>query len=181
MAKIYTKTGDKGKTALVGGTRVSKGDIRIEAYGTVDELNSWIGLLSDITDSEERKLFLRFIQNHLFNIGSHLATESGNTKSFLPKLSDLPILRLEEEIDKMQADLMPLKHFILPGGHPIVSQIHIARTVCRRTERCVVRLNEQEDVSHLIVELLNRLSDYLFVLARMAAKELEIQEHKWEY
>ncbi len=182
MAKIYTKSGDQGKTSLLGGQRVSKAELRIEAYGTVDELNSWLGLLRDHSLGEERKAFLKKIQDTLFTIGSHLAVEDEESKKYLPVLSEAAIQDLESEIDLMDGKLPVLKHFILPGGHPHVSEVHIARTVCRRAERCVIRLyDEVGNVDFLVVKLLNRLSDYLFVLSRMLARELGVEEQKWEH
>ncbi len=182
MAKIYTKSGDAGKTSLIGGKRISKGELRIEAYGTVDELNSWLGLIRDFTENEPRKAFLKTIQNHLFTVGSHLALEGEDAKEMLPPLNDVLIDKLEEEIDRMDEKLPVLKHFILPGGHSHISHVHIARTVCRRAERCVIRLNDEvSEVDFLIIKLLNRLSDYLFVLARLMARELGAEEQKWEH
>lgn len=167
--KIYTKTGDTGTTALFGGQRVSKADLRVDAYGTVDELNSYLGLLF------EEELILQ-IQDRLFTIGAMLATEPGNTKVKVPHLSEDDIIVLEKAIDKMEEGLEPMKHFILPGGHPTVSFCHIARTVCRRAERIVVALN---DVDPLVIKYLNRLSDYLFVLSRFLSKKLHAKETPW--
>ena len=162
--KIYTKTGDKGDTSLLGGSRVQKNHPRIEAYGTIDELNSYLGfaISSNSNEAINKKLFE--IQNHLFIIGSHLAKESD--KDFpLPQIKETAILDLEKEIDKMESSLEPLKTFILPGGHPVSSLIHIARCICRRAERCCVNLNQQQDFP-MIIKYLNRLSDFLFVLSR---------------
>jgi cob(I)alamin adenosyltransferase len=178
--KIYTKTGDQGTTALFGGKRVSKADLRIETYGTVDELNSWIGLLRDQDVNSNRKDFLVNIQDRLFTVGSILATEPGNTRVKIPSLSNDDVLALEQSIDVMDGDLPAMKSFILPGGHQSVSFCHIARTVCRRSERLVIALNNQEPVSELVIQYLNRLSDYLFVLARKMAQELNVSDTPWK-
>ncbi len=178
--KIYTKTGDKGTTSLVGGTRVSKTELRIEAYGTVDELNSYIGLVRDQAVNEKRKNILKEIQDRLFTIGSILASEPEQTKKRLPDLLESDIELLENEMDKMDNDLEPMRYFILPGGHQSVSFGHVARTVCRRAERIVLRLSEESEVNDLVIRYLNRLSDYIFVLCRMMAKELGIEEVAWK-
>ncbi|MDR6564305.1 MULTISPECIES: cob(I)yrinic acid a,c-diamide adenosyltransferase [unclassified Arcicella] len=178
--KIYTKTGDKGTTSLVGGTRVSKTELRIEAYGTVDELNSYIGLVRDQTVNEKRKNILKEIQDRLFTIGSILASEPEQTKKRLPDLLESDIELLENEMDTMDHDLEPMRYFILPGGHQSVSFGHLARTVCRRAERIVLRLSEESEVNDLVIRYLNRLSDYIFVLCRMMAKELGIEEVAWK-
>lgn len=178
--KIYTKTGDKGTTSLVGGTRVSKTELRIEAYGTVDELNSYIGLVRDQKVNEHRKDILKEIQDRLFTIGSILASEPEQTKKRIPDLHESDIELLEKEMDSMDALLEPMRFFILPGGHQSVSFAHLARTVCRRAERIVIRLSEESEVNDLIIRYLNRLSDYIFVLCRMMAKELEIEEIAWK-
>lgn len=178
--KIYTKTGDKGTTSLVGGKRVSKTELRIEAYGTVDELNSYIGLVRDQAVNEKRKNILKEIQDRLFTIGSILASEPEQTKKRLPDLLESDIELLENEMDKMDNDLEPMRYFILPGGHQSVSFGHVARTVCRRAERIVLRLSEESEVNDLVIRYLNRLSDYIFVLCRMMAKELEIEEVAWK-
>lgn len=177
--KIYTKTGDQGSTGLFGGKRISKGDLRIESYGTIDELNSYVGLLRDQEVNKKRKEFLIFIQDRLFTIGSLLATEPGNNKVKVPALTDEDVLNLEKEIDSMESMLEPMKSFVLPGGHPSVSFGHITRTVCRRAERFVIRLHESENVNPLIIKYLNRLSDYFFVLCRKMAKELSAEETPW--
>src|SRR5687767_13269853 len=161
--KIYTKTGDDGTTSLFGGKRVSKADLRIDSYGTVDELNSFIGLVRDQEVNEKRREVLARIQNTLFVIGSILAAEPGNTKVKIPSLKEEDVQFLEQEIDSMDAHLPPLRSFILPGGHTAVSFCHIARTVCRRAERLTTALNAQESVAMLVLKYLNRLSDYLFV------------------
>lgn len=178
--KIYTKTGDQGTTALFGGKRVSKADLRIETYGTVDELNSWIGLLRDQDVNSKRKDFLINIQDRLFTIGSILATEPGNTKVKIPALSIEDVQSLEKSIDEMDAELPPMKSFILPGGHQSVSFCHITRTVCRRSERLVIALNSQESVEPLVIQYLNRLSDYLFVLSRKISQELNVEDTPWK-
>lgn len=178
--KIYTKTGDKGTTALFGGKRVSKADLRIDTYGTVDELNSYIGLVRDQPVNASRKNILVEIQDRLFTIGSILATEPGNTKVKVPSLADGDITILEKEIDAMDAQLPPMKSFVLPGGHQSVSFCHVARTVCRRAERLVIALDSQEKVDALIVQYLNRLSDFLFMLSRKMTAELGAEETPWK-
>ncbi len=178
--KIYTKTGDQGTTALFGGKRVSKADLRIDTYGTVDELNSWVGLLRDQQVNSERKDFLINIQDRLFTIGSILATEPGNTKVKIPALAGQDVHALEKAIDEMDASLPAMKSFILPGGHQSVSFCHVARTVCRRSERLVIALNSQEPVDSLLIQYLNRLSDYLFVLARKMGQELKVDDTPWK-
>lgn len=178
--KIYTKTGDKGTTALFGGKRVSKADLRIETYGTVDELNAYLGLVRDQKVNTGRKNTLVEIQDRLFTIGSILATEPGNTKVKVPALSESDVLFLENEIDAMEEKLPPMKSFVLPGGHPSVSVCHVARTVCRRAERLVIALNAQEKTDELITKYLNRLSDYLFVLSRKMTAELRAEETPWK-
>ncbi|MFN8354925.1 MAG: cob(I)yrinic acid a,c-diamide adenosyltransferase [Spirosomataceae bacterium] len=178
--KIYTKTGDKGQTSLIGGTRVSKATLRIDSYGTVDELNSYIGLVSDQPVNEKRRVVLKEIQDRLFTLGSHLATDPAKMgKKVLPDLLETDVLLLENEMDAMDAELPELRHFVLPGGHQSVSFCHLARTVCRRAERLVIALDEHEPVEELVIRYLNRLSDYLFVLARKMAQELNVEEIKW--
>lgn len=179
MGKIYTKTGDQGETSLLGGARVSKAHIRIEAYGTVDELNSHIGLLRDQPINELRKDFLKNIQDRLFTIGAELASEPGKDKIMKPDLEAKDMTALEDAMDAMEDQLPALKSFILPGGHPSVSVAHIARCVCRRTERICILLHEKEPIHELIIPFLNRLSDYLFVLGRKMGHELEAEEVKW--
>ncbi len=177
--KIYTKTGDKGQTSLFGGTRVNKSDVRIEAYGTVDELNSYIGLLRDYTINEVHKPILIEIQDRLFTIGSHLAADPSKPKLKKPDLHDEDVKKLEDEIDKMEENLEPLKNFILPGGHKEVSFCHIARTVCRRAEREIIRLAETSTVEKIVITYINRLSDYIFVLSRDMARRLGAEETPW--
>jgi cob(I)alamin adenosyltransferase len=178
--KIYTKTGDQGTTALFGGKRVSKSDLRIETYGTVDELNSWIGVIRDQPVNEKRKNILIEIQDRLFTIGSILATEPGNSKVKVPSLSEGDVQLLETGIDAMDAELPAMRFFILPGGHQSVSFCHVARTVCRRAERLTISLNTQESVDPLVIKYLNRLSDHLFVLSRKMGSELGIEDTPWK-
>jgi cob(I)alamin adenosyltransferase len=179
--KIYTKTGDKGTTSLIGGTKVEKSHLRIETYGTVDELNAHIGFCNDhITDEESKKMLLE-IQDRLFTIGSALATDpEKEPKMKIPDLKTSDVELLESEIDRMTAQLPPMTHFILPGGHPCVSALHIARCVCRRSERSCVRMqHEGLEVDSLIIIYINRLSDYLFVLSRYIGYILNVEEIKW--
>jgi cob(I)alamin adenosyltransferase len=177
--KIYTKTGDSGETSLIGGTRVPKHHLRIETYGTVDELNSWIGLLRDQDIDDHSVTSLLEIQDRLFTIGSQLAADPETSRMKLPELTDADILRLENEIDQMEDSIPALKSFILPGGHPIVSYCHIARCVCRRCERLVVQLMEHSPVDERIISFLNRLSDYLFVLSRFLGHTRNVPESPW--
>ena len=184
--KIYTKTGDKGTTALFGGTRVSKNHLRIESYGTVDELNSYIGLIKDQAIDNQTKHILVKIQNDLFTLGSMLATPSeketlknGKERLNIPKITSESVTYLENTIDEINATLPEMTHFILPGGHTTLSYCHIARCVCRRAERLSVSLHEQEEVNPIILTYLNRLSDFLFMLARKLSKYLSVQEIKW--
>ena len=178
--KIYTKTGDSGTTSLLGGARVSKAHLRIEAYGTVDELNSFLGVLRDQPVNEKRLDLLKEIQDRLFTLGAELATEPGKDKVLKPDLLPSDIELLEKEMDEMEKNLEPLKNFILPGGHPSVSFAHVARCVCRRTERICIALNEESPVDALVIQYLNRLSDFFFMLGRKMAQELGIEEVKWE-
>ncbi len=180
IMKIYTKTGDKGQTSLIGGTRVSKTELRIEAYGTVDELNSYVGLVRDQAVNNDRKDILKEIQDRLFTIGSILASEPEQTKKRIPDLHESDIELLEKEMDRMDESLEPMRFFILPGGHQSVSFGHLARTVCRRAERIVVRLSQETEVNDLVIRYLNRLSDYLFVLCRIMIKDLNIEEISWK-
>ncbi|SNR15518.1 cob(I)yrinic acid a,c-diamide adenosyltransferase [Tenacibaculum jejuense] len=184
--KIYTKTGDKGTTALFGGTRVPKDHLRIESYGTVDELNSYIGLIRDQNIDDLSKKTLIDIQDKLFTVGAMLATppeketlKNGKERLNIPKVNDEAIQFLETEMDRMN-DLLPqMTHFILPGGHQTVSFCHIARCVCRRAERLSVTLSHEDEVNSNVLMYLNRLSDYLFVLARKLSKDLQADEVKW--
>jgi len=180
--KIYTRTGDKGKTSLIGGTKVFKSDLRIESYGTVDELNSFVGLCLDQLKSGKINNVLAEIQDRLFTIGSALACDpEKEAKLKIPDLHEADIVLLEKEIDKMNEGLPVMKSFILPGGHMTVSTLHVTRTVCRRAERCCVKLRKKEiEVEPLIIKYLNRLSDYLFVLARYAAQQLGAEEIPWK-
>ncbi len=178
--KIYTKTGDKGQTSLIGGTRVPKHHLRIESYGTVDELNSYIGLIRDQQVDKQTFNTLLEIQDRLFTIGSMLASDPEKSKMKIPDLKEEDICFLENEIDKMNEVLPELHSFILPGGHTLVSFCHIARCVCRRAERISVHLSEESFVSELLVKYLNRLSDYLFVLSRKFSKDLTAMEMPWK-
>ncbi len=184
--KVYTKTGDKGTTALFGGDRVPKHHIRIESYGTVDELNSYIGLIRDQEINPQYKQILMKIQDKLFTLGAILATppekemlKNGKPRLNIPKISEQDIQLLENEIDDMENSLPQMTHFILPGGHTTVSYCHIARCVCRRAERLSTHLNEEEPVDEQVLKYLNRLSDYLFVLARKLSYDLKADEVKW--
>lgn len=177
--KIYTKTGDKGQTTLIGGVRVAKYHLRIESYGTVDELNSYIGLIKDQNIGKMYKSVLKEVQDRLFTIGSSLASSPEKSQMKIPDLHASDIDFLEGEIDKMSADLKPLKHFILPGGSTEISYCHLARCVCRRAERLAVQLSEESFVDEKVVVYLNRLSDYLFVLGRKVASDLGIEENSW--
>lgn len=177
--KIYTKTGDEGQTALFGGKRLPKSHIRIEAYGTLDELNAFIGLLRDNLSEAIVKERLFEVQNRLFDLGSYLASDPEKHLIKL-NLQQLDIESLEKDIDAMEKSLPPLKNFILPGGHPILSYCHIARCVSRRAERQVVALHLHEEVDPLALQFLNRLSDYFFVLSRKLAQDLGVQEILWK-
>jgi cob(I)alamin adenosyltransferase len=177
--KIYTKTGDIGETSLFGGRRVLKSELRIEAYGTVDELNSWVGLVRDVQTNTATKDFLKEIQDRLFTLGAVLAADPENHKLKTLDLHEGDIEVMEKAIDAMDKELEPLKNFILPGGHVYVSYCHLARTVCRRAERLTVALNQQDTLNPLAVKYLNRLSDYLFTLARKMAKDLGVREVNW--
>lgn len=180
--KIYTKTGDLGKTSLLGGTKVAKSHIRIESYGTVDELNSYIGLVNDYISDVHTKSVLKEIQDRLFTIGSSLACDPEKEPMMkIPDLKESDINLLEREIDRMNETLPEMKNFILPGGHVAVSATHVARCVCRRAERvCVNMLENEMFVELLVIKYLNRLSDYLFVLARYAAHLLNVKEIAWK-
>ena len=177
--KIYTKTGDKGETSLYGGKRVSKLSVRIEAYGTIDELNSFIGLLKDQSIADDHKAFLFTIQNKLFTIGAIMATPSDSNKLKIERIAESDIEALEKEIDKMDSTLEQMTHFILPGGHKSVSYCHVCRSICRRAERRAYELTTEESLDDVVLKYLNRLSDYLFVLARKLTKELNVEETKW--
>ena len=179
--KIYTKTGDKGTTSLIGGTKVPKSHLRIEAYGTVDELNSYVGLCRDLLIDEPSKKNLQGIQDRLFTIGSSLACDpEKEPKMKIPDLKEDDVILLEKEIGRMNEVLPEMKNFILPGGHITVSHLHIARCICRRAERCCVRLQENQEENSIIIKYLNRLSDYLFVLARYVSHLLKAEEIPWK-
>jgi cob(I)alamin adenosyltransferase len=177
--KIYTKTGDQGLTSLIGGSRVPKYHIRIESYGTVDELNAYLGLIADQDIALQHRETLHRIQVMLFTIGALLAAEPGKPRMQLPGISQNDIELLEHEIDKIEKQLPQLKHFILPGGNPIISFCHVARCVCRRAERVTVQLAAESMVDENVMVYLNRLSDYLFMLARMVGYEQNVPERKW--
>ncbi|MCD6596515.1 MAG: cob(I)yrinic acid a,c-diamide adenosyltransferase [Bacteroidales bacterium] len=178
--KIYTKTGDKGQTSLIGGRRVSKTHSQIEAYGTVDELMAYVGLLRDMEIAEENKEALLFILDRLMACASILAMDQEVKGINLPELFEQDISFLERNIDEMEKDLEPLNSFVLPGGHTIVSYCHIARTICRRAERNLLRIEDPGLNLSLVEQFLNRLSDYLFVLSRRIARDLSIEQIKWE-
>jgi cob(I)alamin adenosyltransferase len=177
--KIYTKTGDKGETSLIGGTRVPKYHLRIETYGTVDELNSYIGLISCQGIDGYTQKVLKEIQDRLFTIGAALASDPERAKMKIPDLLPADITLLEEEMDRMNEVLPELKHFILPGGNTVASYCHLARCVCRRTERLTVMLAAESFVDNKITIYLNRLSDYLFVLARKLSAVAQTEENVW--
>lgn len=177
--KVYTKKGDQGTTGLIGGTRILKSSLRIEAYGTTDELNSHVGLLRDTIQNEELVEQLLEVQDRLFTLGSHLAADPVKSKMTLPDITITDVEALEQWMDKMDEELEPMRFFVLPGGHQIVSFCHIARCVCRRAERIVVDLNQSEPVEPIILKYLNRLSDYLFVLSRKLTKDLNASEKPW--
>ena len=177
--KIYTKTGDKGFTSLIGGTRVAKHHLRIESYGTVDELNSYIGLIRDQDITVHDKDILKQIQDRLFTIGSSLAADPERSKMVIPDLHMADVELLEQEMDTMNEQLPELRHFILPGGNNTISFCHIARCICRRAERITVHLAEESTVDEKVNIYLNRLSDYLFTLARKIGNEHKIAENQW--
>ncbi len=177
--KIYTKTGDKGETSLIGGTRLPKHHVRIEAYGSVDELNSQIGLLRDVAEEKTLIDLLIVIQDRLFTMGSHLANDPQKSKMKLPVLRNEDVVVLEKAIDDIDGIVPVMKSFVLPGGHVYVSYCHIARCVCRRAERAVLRLAENEPVDEIHGRYLNRLSDYLFMLSRYLSHKLNVKEIPW--
>ncbi len=179
--KIYTKTGDAGQTSLIGGTRIPKSHIRIEAYGTVDELNSWLGCVKDLCKDEAVARLLKDIQDRLFTIGSSLACDPDkNTKMEIPDMKESDILLLEHEIDRMDEQLPALKNFVLPGGSLLASKCHVARCVCRRAERiCVAMQVDQQFVDPIVIRYLNRLSDYLFTLSRYILHSEGGEETLW--
>jgi len=180
--KIYTKGGDLGKTSLIGGTRVPKSHIRIESYGTVDELNSFVGLLNDLITDHATKVVLNEIQDRLFTVGSSLACDPDKESNLkIPDLKEADITYLEHQIDAMNTVLEPMKSFILPGGHQAISTAHIARCVCRRAERWCVNLQEEDlFVDPIVLKYLNRLSDYLFVVARYIGHLNGIADQPWK-
>jgi len=179
--KIYTKTGDLGTTSLIGGTKVSKSNMRIETYGTIDELNSYIGLVNDNCNDDHSKNILKEIQDRLFTIGSSLACDPDKEQKMkIPDLKETDVELLEKEMDKMNESLPEMKFFILPGGHVAISTTHVARCICRRAERWCVNMQEHKlFVEPLIIKYLNRLSDYLFVLARYIGHLLKVSENTW--
>ncbi|MBD3638906.1 MAG: cob(I)yrinic acid a,c-diamide adenosyltransferase [Crocinitomicaceae bacterium] len=177
--KVYTKKGDQGNTGLIGGTRVLKSNPRIDAYGTVDELNSYMGLLRDTTINDILKQDIIYIQDRLFTLGSWLASDPEKSKMQLPEIMEEDVKKLEDAIDKMEEELEPMKSFVLPGGHQVVSFAHIARCVCRRAERLVVELNQSSPQDPVILAYLNRLSDYLFVYSRYLSLHLKAEEIPW--
>ena len=178
--KIYTKKGDKGKTQLLGGSMVDKNHIKLECYGTIDELNSFIGSIYDQEINTFHKETLLTIQNKLFNLGSIISFDGKKDSIKLPNITTQNIKMLEKAIDNMQEGLPMLRNFILPSGHPTASKCHIARTVCRRAERNLVALSLEEKINKLHIQYLNRLSDYLFVLARAILKENNVKEITWQ-
>lgn len=178
--KVYTKTGDKGETSLFGGKRVKKYDVRIEAYGTSDELNSWIGLIATQDIDLHYKEVLFEVQDRIFTLGAQLAADPDKPKLKMPRLKEEDIVLLENEIDKMDESLPPMTKFTLPGGNNLVSYCHLARCVCRRCERRVLELADLAEVEELIYKYLNRLSDYLFVLGRKLALDSKAKEVYWE-
>ena len=177
--KIYTKTGDKGQTSLIGGVRVPKYHLRIESYGTVDELNSYIGLVKDSIDDEHTRTVLYEIQDRLFTVGSVLASDPEKSKMKIPDLHDEDVTLLEAEMDAMDGNLPELKSFVLPGGNVAASYCHVARCVCRRAERLVVHLQTETEVPQIVPTYLNRLSDYLFMLSRKIVHDSGAQEIAW--
>ena len=181
-SKIYTKTGDKGTTSLIGGTKVPKSHLRIEAYGTVDELNSYIGLCKDLLADPQACEILLEIQDRLFTIGSSLACDPiKEPRMRIPDLKEEDVVLLEKEMDRMSDAIPAMKSFVLPGGHTTVSHLHIARCVARRAERCCVRLElESLEVDALLLKYLNRLSDDLFILSRFTTYQLNVQEIPWK-
>jgi cob(I)alamin adenosyltransferase len=178
--KIYTKTGDEGFTSLIGGKRVEKHNQRIEAYGTIDELISFTGLVRDSIDNESIISILVKIQDNLMTCASILASDCDDCKLRIPELKDEAILFLEKEIDEMDKKLPPLKSFILPGGHLTVSYCHVARSICRRTEREVIRVTENHHVPANVIKYINRLSDYFFILARFLSIKFNAVEIPWK-
>lgn len=177
--KVYTKKGDSGETSLIGGVRVSKASLRIESYGTVDELNSYLGLIRDLSDNQKVVDQILEIQDRLFTLGSMLASDPVKSKMTLPPFGDKDTALLEQWIDEMDHDLPPMRFFVLPGGHVLVSHTHVARCICRRAERLIVHLMETEKVDAEVEKYINRLSDYLFVLSRWFTHVLQAEEKPW--
>ena len=177
--KIYTKKGDSGSTSLLGGTRVPKHHLRIEAYGTVDELNSYMGVVRDHNVAPEFTAFINQIQNNLFTLGSLLASDPEKNHFKLPELTEQDVEELESSIDKMDQELPELKNFVLPGGHPANSFTHVARCVCRRAERLTVQLSEESSIDPLVIKYLNRLSDWLFAFSRLMTHRTKSEEVAW--
>jgi cob(I)alamin adenosyltransferase len=178
--KIYTKKGDSGKTGLIGGTRVSKGSMRIDAYGTIDELNSYVGVVRDHLNDETQISQLIEIQDRLFTIGSSLASDPEKSTMKIPDLTINDVSLLEQWMDNMDESLPEMRFFVLPGGHPAVSFCHVARCICRRAERIIVELSKNEFVADMVMVYVNRLSDYLFVLSRKIAQDLGAAEQPWK-
>jgi len=178
--KIYTKKGDQGKTGLIGGSRISKNSLRIECYGTIDELNSYLGVVRDTLKTRKHDNQLISIQETLFSIGSHLACMPGGKQIQLPELNNELINNLEKWIDDMNENLDPIKYFTLPGGALSASNCHVARCICRRAERICVELNNESSLDKFILPFLNRLSDYLFILSRKLMMDEGVEERKWQ-
>jgi cob(I)alamin adenosyltransferase len=178
-SKIYTKSGDTGQTSLIGGARIEKSDLRLEAYGTLDELNSFVGLVRDFAIEPEVKKTLFAIQTHIFITESILAAANAETLALVPGLNENNVEMLEHEIDRMNEHLPLQQNFIIPGGHPVISYCHIARTICRRAERNMAKLEMNEAKQLITLKYINRLSDYFFVLARFVARELGVEENTW--
>ncbi len=179
-SKIYTKTGDKGETSLFGGNRVPKNHPRLEAYGTVDELNVFVGSIRDFPIDNSLKEQIIIIQNKLMTISSILATEKADLLKKLPGVNEDDIKQLENYIDAFDKELPELKQFVIPGGNQAVSAAHKARVICRRAERLVIKLTSEFSVDEMVIKYLNRLSDYLFTLSRKIAKDLNVEETKWQ-
>ncbi len=177
--KIYTKTGDAGETSLIGGVRVLKSHLRIESYGTVDELNSYLGLIKDSIQISHAKEIIYEIQDRLFTIGAVLASDPEKSKMKVPDLHESDLVLLEKEMDVMDAQLPSLKNFVLPGGNVTASHCHVARCICRRAERIVVHLSLDSEVPDIIIRYLNRLSDYLFMLSRYIVQQANAEEILW--
>lgn len=180
VGRVYTKTGDKGETSLFGGTRVPKYHVRLESYGTIDELNSYMGLIRDVLEDDDLKEVLLGIQLRLFSLCSDLANEKDDNRHKIPAVKEEDIVFLENKIDEYLDQLPPLKSFVLPGGHIAASYCHVARTVCRRAERNIIRLSTEAYVNELVIKYVNRLSDFLFVLSRKILKDFNKEEILWQ-